>query len=123
MKKHLLQGDGLHPVEGVLDVVVLIAAQRHQQPVCHKLDVLGHELFVHADQVDRQGLAHELLLYVHPLYHNLGQALRVQLIVQVPAQDEVVVQSVLTWQIIPISNAYAQWITTIQDMLVTARAD
>ena len=37
---HSLQGDELHPVEGVADVVVLVLPQRHQQPVRHKLDVL-----------------------------------------------------------------------------------
>jgi hypothetical protein len=50
------QADELHPVKGVGDAVGLVAAQHHQQAVGDVLNVLAHELGVHANQVDRQRL-------------------------------------------------------------------
>ena len=86
---YALQRDGLHPVEGVLGVVVLLTAQGHKQAVSTEFNVLGHELGVHADECHRQSLAHELLLDVDTLDHDLSQPIWFQLAVQVPAVIEV----------------------------------
>ena len=40
----VLQGDHLHPVEGVGRVEDLAVSQSRQQAICHKLDVLGHQV-------------------------------------------------------------------------------
>ena len=66
-------------------MVVLVAAQCYQQAVSHKLNVLRHEVFVHAYERHRQGFAHKLLLYEHALCNDLAQSLWVQLFLQVPA--------------------------------------
>lgn len=80
-----LQGQHLHPVEGVLGRKVLVAAQRDQQAVSHKLNVLAHQPAVHADQVHRQGLSHELPLNCDRLCHDRQEPLVLQLRVQQPA--------------------------------------
>ena len=74
-----LQGEELHPVEGVGGVVVLRRAQGDQQAVRAKVDVLAHQALVHADEVHRQRLADELLLNVHCLCYNICQPLPIQL--------------------------------------------
>ena len=43
LSRRSLQRDELHPVKGVCHVVRLLVAQRNQQPVRHKLDVLPNE--------------------------------------------------------------------------------
>merc|ERR1712107_266274 len=44
-----LQGNELHPVEGVRRAEQLRVTQRGQQAVGHELNVPGHQLAVHAD--------------------------------------------------------------------------
>ena len=56
------QGDGLHEVEGVGRVVVLLVAKGHEETVSDKLDVLAHELGVHAEQGTGKSVSEELLL-------------------------------------------------------------
>ena len=55
-----IQRDVLHEVKWILDIVDLGAAQLDEKPVRHKLDVDLHEVAVHADQVNGQGLGQEL---------------------------------------------------------------
>jgi len=45
-----LQRQHLHPVERVGGLVVLVRAQRDEEAVGDELDVLGHQVAVHADQ-------------------------------------------------------------------------
>lgn len=42
----------------------------HQQTVCHELNVLAHERGVHANQRDREGVAHKLLLNGHSIAND-----------------------------------------------------
>lgn len=56
-----LQRDHLHPVERVRRVVLLLAAELHQQPVGAELDVLPHQSAVHADKLHGQRGRDELL--------------------------------------------------------------
>mmetsp|Transcript_47386 Transcript_47386/g.146682 ORF Transcript_47386/g.146682 Transcript_47386/m.146682 type:complete len:337 (-) Transcript_47386:146-1156(-) len=60
-----LQGDELHPVEGVGGAEELLVAQGREQPVRDELDVARHELAVHADEVAGEGLADEAALHLH----------------------------------------------------------
>ncbi len=55
----------LHEIEGVRSVINLAVAQRLQQAVGHKLDVLRHVLGVHPDQVYGQRVGHKLLLNLY----------------------------------------------------------
>ena len=52
----------LHPIKGVSTIVPFLGTQGHQQPVCHALNVLCHQLWVYADQIRGQGLTDEFLL-------------------------------------------------------------
>ena len=66
-----LERDHLHPLEGVGRPVLLRAVQRGEQPVGAELDVLPHELRVHADELDGEGVADELLLDLHGVRDDL----------------------------------------------------
>jgi hypothetical protein len=57
----------LHKVKGVGGVVNLGVAQGEQQTVSNELDVLAHELGVHAEKSARQRVAKELLLDLNSL--------------------------------------------------------
>jgi|UniRef100_A0A804ME22 hypothetical protein len=69
-----LQGNELHPVEGVGDVVHLPVPQRHEQAVGDELDVLAHEPAVHSDQRDGERVANELTLDVDGVGNDLADA-------------------------------------------------
>mmetsp|Transcript_33811 Transcript_33811/g.82954 ORF Transcript_33811/g.82954 Transcript_33811/m.82954 type:complete len:368 (-) Transcript_33811:96-1199(-) len=92
-----LEGDELHPVEGVDGVVLLGHAEGHQQVVCHELDVLLHQVAVHAHQPHGQRVAHELLLDLHRLRHDLPHHALLGLVLQVRVQQarEVAVQALV----------------------------
>ena len=62
-----VERDVLHEVERVLNLVDLGAAELNKEPVCHVLDVDGHEVAVHSDQVNRKSLGQELDLDDHGL--------------------------------------------------------
>lgn len=59
-----------HPVEWVGRVKELRRVERHEQAVGAELDVLRHEVRVHADEGNGQRVAHELLLVLHRLAHD-----------------------------------------------------
>lgn len=52
----------------------LFSNQVHKQPVGHELDVLAHELAVHAEQAHGQRVREELLLDDHRVLHDLQHA-------------------------------------------------
>ena len=56
------QGDGLHEVERVGRFIVFLVAEREEQAIGHELDVLLHEIGVHAQQRAGQGLGQKFLL-------------------------------------------------------------
>jgi len=66
-----LKGDHVHEVEGVGDMVDLLIAEGNEQTISHELDVLAHEIGVHADEGDRERLGQELLLNDNGLLDNL----------------------------------------------------
>jgi hypothetical protein len=51
-----LQRNHVHEIEGVRRVVNLVIAESDEEAVSDKLDVLAHELGVHADKADRQSV-------------------------------------------------------------------
>lgn len=71
----ILQRDALHEIEGVRCIVNLRVAQLEREAVRHELDILCHELRVHANQLARQSLCDELLLNLHGLAKNLVRLL------------------------------------------------
>ena len=77
------EGDHVHPLEGVLDQVVLGHSECVEQAVCHEHDVLAHELGVHADELDGEGLSHELELDGDGVGDDLDDPLVGDLVVEV----------------------------------------
>lgn len=71
--RNALQGDLLHPGEGVGRVVDLSCPQSHNEAVGNKLDVPLHEVCIHANEVAGQALADKLALDVYSLCDNLLQ--------------------------------------------------
>ena len=51
-----LQRNHVHKVKRILGIVHLGVSERYQQAVSNELDVLVHELSIHADQVHGQGV-------------------------------------------------------------------
>lgn len=45
-----LEGDHVHEIEGVRDIVDLVRAKSNKQTVCNELNVLAHQCRVHADE-------------------------------------------------------------------------
>eukprot|EP00307_Rebecca_sp_RCC1486_P014257 CAMPEP_0119431860 /NCGR_PEP_ID=MMETSP1335-20130426/46700_1 /TAXON_ID=259385 /ORGANISM="Chrysoculter rhomboideus, Strain RCC1486" /LENGTH=145 /DNA_ID=CAMNT_0007457667 /DNA_START=149 /DNA_END=586 /DNA_ORIENTATION=+ len=70
-----LQRDHLHPVEGVGRVPQLGVAQCDEQAVRAELNVLRHQLGVHADQVTRERVSHKHLLVLHRITHDVVHSL------------------------------------------------
>ncbi len=70
-----VERDVLHEVKRVLDFVDLGAAQLHKESVGHVLDVDGHEVAVHPDQVNRKSFSQEFNLYDHSLANDLLDAI------------------------------------------------
>ena len=66
-----VQGDVLHEVERVLNVVDLRAAQLDKESVSHELDVDAHEGAVHADEINRQSFGQEFCLNDNGLADDL----------------------------------------------------
>ena len=92
------QGDGLHEVEGVGRVVVLLVAEGDQEAVGNKLDVLAHQLGVHAQEGNGQSISQELLLNADGLDNDVLDQLLAGAVVQVREQQtsEVSVQTLVT---------------------------
>jgi len=68
-----LKRDHVHEVEGVGGIVDLLIAKSNEQTVSDELDVLAHELGVHADEGDGEGISQELLFDDDGLLYNLLQ--------------------------------------------------
>ena len=83
-----MQADELHPIKRVPGAVELGRAERHEQPVGAKLNILRHELGVHANERHVERLAHKLLLVRHGVAHD-----RVQLVVRELVLELVVEQA------------------------------
>ena len=60
-----LHGDHFHPWERVANVVDLGTVELHQKSVGHELNVLGHQIGVHADEVDGERPGDEFNFNVH----------------------------------------------------------
>ena len=65
-----LHADALHEIKGIGRLEGLAVAELGQEAVGDKLNVLPHELLVHANEVAREGLGNELLLNGHGLSDN-----------------------------------------------------
>lgn len=77
------QGDGLHEVKGVGGVVVLLVTEGNQKTVSDELDVLAHQLGVHAEQGNRESISQELLLDADGLDDDVLNHLLAGAVVQV----------------------------------------
>ena len=51
-----LERDHIHEVKGVRHIVYLVIAEGHEESVGDEFDVLTHELGVHADEANREGI-------------------------------------------------------------------
>ena len=60
-----LQRNQLHPVKWVAGSENLAVAESCKKPVCNKLNVLRHEVLVHADKIAGECVANELSLNLH----------------------------------------------------------
>jgi len=60
--------------------------QLHHEAVSDVLDVLTHQLGVHAHERARQRVAHKLLFDLHGVLHDVLQSLRLQRELDVAAQ-------------------------------------
>ena len=65
-----LQRNHVHPLEGVLDVVLLGHTETEQETVGDEFDVLAHQTGVHTDKFDGQGLGDEVVLDAHSLAND-----------------------------------------------------
>ena len=92
-----LEGDHLHPLEGVGGPVVLRAVQLGEEPVGAELDVLPHELGVHADELYGEGVADELLLDLDGVRDDVEDAGLGELVDQLAVEQagEVAVQALV----------------------------
>ena len=72
-----LERDHVHEVEGVGGIVDLLVTKSDEQTVGNKLDVLTHELGVHADKGHGEGIGQELLFDDDGFLDNLLQELGV----------------------------------------------
>lgn len=77
-----LERNKFHPVERILCVENLILAQGNQQSIGDKLNVVGHEATVHADEVDGEGFADKLLFNGDCFGDDASKTLSRQLVVQ-----------------------------------------
>ena len=57
-----MERDHVHEIEGVGSIVDLLVPKSDEQSVSDKLDILAHELGVHADEGDGESISQELLL-------------------------------------------------------------
>ena len=72
-----LERDHVHEVEGVGSIVDLLVAERDEETVGNKLDVLAHELGVHTDERNGESISQELLFNDDSLFDDLLQELGV----------------------------------------------
>ena len=72
----------LHERERIRGTVNLRITQLKKQAIGHELNVLAHELGVHANQLTGQRLGDELLLNLHGLADNLVSILLTQFVGQ-----------------------------------------
>ena len=72
-----LKRNHVHEIEGVGGIVDLLIAKSNEQTVSNELDVLAHELGVHADEGDGKSISQELLLNDDGLLDDLLQELGV----------------------------------------------
>lgn len=77
------QRDGFHKVERVGRFVEFLVPERQEETVGDELDVLFHEVGVHAEQRARQRLCQELLLDGHGLGDDVLHGLLAGAVVQV----------------------------------------
>lgn len=70
------EGDVVHEVEGVRGVVEFLVSESNEQSVCNELDVLAHELGVHAQEGTRKRVSKELLLNTDGLSDDVLDDLR-----------------------------------------------
>ena len=71
---------------GVGDMVDLLIAEGNEQTISDELDVLAHEIRIHADEGDRERLGQELLLNDNSLLDDLLHKLWVGLSPEVTEQ-------------------------------------
>jgi hypothetical protein len=92
------KGDRLHEVEGVGGVVVLLVAKGDEQTVSDELNVLAHQLGVHAEQTTREGIGQELLLDTDSLDNDVLDNLGLGAVVEVREQQtsEIGVETLVT---------------------------
>jgi hypothetical protein len=82
-----LERDHVHPLERVLNVVVLGDTKGEQKSVSHKLDVLAHKARVHSDELNGERVLNKLQLNLDSLSDDLSNALVRDLVVEVLVKE------------------------------------
>ena len=92
------KGDVLHEVEGVADLVHLLVTERQEQAVGNELDVLLHQVGVHAEESTGKRLRQELLLDDDSVSDDVLDDLLARAVVEVGEQEasEVGVETLVT---------------------------
>ncbi len=93
-----LKTNHLHPLEGVDSIVVLAASKGVKETVGAELNVVTHELRVHTNKLDGEGIDDELLLDLDGIRDNLNDTALGQLVHHLGVQQagEVTVQPLVT---------------------------
>ena len=93
-----LEADHLHPLEGVGGVVVTGTSELGKETIGAELNVVAHELGVHTDELDGEGVGNELLLDLDCVGDDLDDAGLGELVDELLVQKagEVAVESLVT---------------------------
>lgn len=92
------QGDVVHEVKWVGGIEVLVVAKSDQETVGDELNVLAHQVGVHAKKSARKSVSQELLLNGDSFHDNVLHNLRVGAVVQVREEQasKVSVETLIT---------------------------
>jgi hypothetical protein len=93
-----LEGDHIHEVEGVADLVVLLTTQGNQKTISNEFNVLAHEDGVHANEGTRQSITQELLFNFNSFHDDHLDTLSARLVAEKREEKtgEVSVQAFIT---------------------------
>ena len=82
-----LQRDHIHEVEGVRLVIILLVTQCNKEAISDKLDVLAHQVSIHANEFAWEGICKELLFDGDSFRDDTFDGLRVGTAFQVAKEE------------------------------------
>ena len=81
-----LQGDHIHPLEGVLNVVVLGYSELEKKSIGNEFDVLVHQSRIHTDELNWQRISDEMTFNLDSFRDNFKDSLIGQFVVEMLVQ-------------------------------------